>query len=738
MPTNRKKRSSSTQVAPGVPTQPAPAAEPAAAKGKPSRILGGRLLDARRDRLDLRDRVYVPPLASLPPQFPSDAELAKYLRRYIDADLVLDQGHEGACTGFGLACVVNYLSWRAAGMPEKFEGVSPRMLYHLARLYDEWPGEDYEGSSCRGALKGWHKHGVCGASLWPYRDDRGNAVFVQPQEGWAEDALGRVLGVYYRVDVKSIVDMQAAIVNIGAVYASATVHEGWNVPTPNGKSEFANLPEIQPHPGTTTGGHAFALVGYNARGFVVQNSWGRAWGLEGFAVLTYEDWLENGQDCWATALGVGAGATERQLSGGPRGRVRQPHRAYVRTLASPLAAGPGQALLSNGGTGPADPALLSESQAYYRTVVLGNDGRPQLRVIEHENAVASAARLADAVPRAWLAENEARNLVVYAHGGLNSEDKSVSRIRLLGRVLEANGIYPLFLTWRTGPVETIGNIVEDELNRVLEPFGGLSDFADAVRERVSEQKDRFLEVAARSIVAKALWDQMKQNAQAASETGGGADIVSRALARLHADLGGRLRIHLVGHSAGSILLGHMLAELPPIATCTLMAPACTVGFANRLYAPALQQGTLARIRIDLLSDARERDDTVGPYGKSLLYLVSRALETSHTTPLLGLEAAFRTEWNESAVWNTEPAGEHTRRLEALASWQRTWAGLGDRGSLVVERRESIPVRADARGTATKFAKATHGSFDNHLEVINAVMADILGGPPPKPATSLDY
>ena len=31
---------------------------------------------------------------------------------YCKAGLVLDQASEGACTGFGLACVINYLHWR--------------------------------------------------------------------------------------------------------------------------------------------------------------------------------------------------------------------------------------------------------------------------------------------------------------------------------------------------------------------------------------------------------------------------------------------------------------------------------------------------------------------------------------------------------------------------------------------------------------------------------------------------
>ena len=73
----------------------------------------GRTLDARPDRLDLRDREYTPNVVSLPQQWPSDDYIRRLLPRYCKSGLVLDQGEEGACTGFGLACVVNYLHWRA-------------------------------------------------------------------------------------------------------------------------------------------------------------------------------------------------------------------------------------------------------------------------------------------------------------------------------------------------------------------------------------------------------------------------------------------------------------------------------------------------------------------------------------------------------------------------------------------------------------------------------------------------
>ena len=247
-------------------------------------------LDARPDRLDLRDRIYTPRVRNLPTAYP-DADFVKNcLAKYIKANMILNQGKDGACTGFGLAAVINYLFWiRDSSNKES----SPRMIYHLAQLYDEWAGEDYVGSSCRGALKGWHKHGVCSRELWPYTVDKNDKVpdFEAPKPGWEKDALSRALGVYYRIDKASITDMQAAIVEIGAIYVSCKLHQGWGDVTPPRASNLSRLDQLPVvnFSEIKAGGHAFALLGYTDQGFVVQNSWGREWGLQGLAILTYDD-----------------------------------------------------------------------------------------------------------------------------------------------------------------------------------------------------------------------------------------------------------------------------------------------------------------------------------------------------------------------------------------------------------------------------------------------------------------
>src|SRR5258706_7578206 len=173
-----------------------------------------RALNVRKDTLDFRDLMYIPTLVEVP----AYRALQDYRRAQVP---VLDQGKDGACTGFGLATVAHYLL-RTHKVTRDAALISPFMFYDLARRYDEWPGENYEGSSCRGAMKGWYKHGVCRETLWPM--SRPGAPLGEVR---AEDAARRPLGAYFRVNHQSLVAMHSAITEAGVLYASASVHGGW-------------------------------------------------------------------------------------------------------------------------------------------------------------------------------------------------------------------------------------------------------------------------------------------------------------------------------------------------------------------------------------------------------------------------------------------------------------------------------------------------------------------------------
>ncbi len=659
-----------------------------------------RALDARKDPVDLRDRPYQPPPLTLPDEYPSREEVGAFLHIYTQAKLILDQGQEGACTGFGLACVINYARWRKARHPVKLDSVSPRMLYNFARRYDEYAGEDYDGSSCRGALKGWFHHGVCLEGDWPYEA----SGIARPRYGYAQRASDLTLGVYYRIDTKSITDMQAAIYEVGAVYVSANTHEGWqNVPyAPGKKITHDNLPVIafdgQP---SQIGGHAFALVGFNTQGFVVQNSWGARWGAGGFALLRYEDWFANGMDAWVASLGVRGVVLGRLASGTGAARAR---------------------------AGAAPASVWDEARAYEHSVVFGNDGRV-CRYLTQDELSRTLLFQACGLPDQWFRDPASpkspdgkKRLVIYAHGGLNKESSAIDRARVMGRYFVGNGCYPLFLVWKTGLMESICNIVTEAFGRQPARAGGL-------RDSLIEASDMLVEKTIGRPLARPLWSEMKENAEFACNPTRGGDLLVTALSNLAQTWGDQLEIHLVGHSAGSIILGHLLGVLAArkldarVASIHLYAPACTVQFANRHYAP--HRELMQRLHLSILSDKNERDDNVAAiYRKSLLYFVSNALEPDVRTPLLGMANVLEPAYN---AWDGSSATG-----EALGNWRNAVAASGLGARIRVIEHDKVPAALPDQNIS-----ANHGNFDNDVEQVGQTLALITGQPAlPLPVTDL--
>jgi hypothetical protein len=222
--------------------------------------------------------------------------------------------------------------------------VSPYMLYRLARRYDEFQGEKDVGSSLRGAFKGWFHHGVATEVDWPGLDlspepDLNDPVFVRR-------CRALPLGAFYRINPYRLDDMQSAITELNAIAVSAAIHEGWITPQIMQRGGDTMYVISRPVNATTRGGHAFALVGYNEVGFLVQYSWGKRWGKNGFATLPYEDWLDSAYDAWVARPGV----PQTPFYSG-RSRTAQP-------TGGGIAIGPG----------------LDVNRLAVHTVALGNDG----------------------------------------------------------------------------------------------------------------------------------------------------------------------------------------------------------------------------------------------------------------------------------------------------------------------------------------------------------------------------
>ena len=462
------------------------------------------------------------------------------------------------------------------------------MLYEMARRYDEWPGESYEGSSCRGAIKGWYNMGVCDESFYPYIPSDKSDLTVEA----AKDARKNTIGAYYRLGDR-LSDYHAALVEVGVIYCSAKVHNGWDKPD-------LDRHEISyPHP--VEGGHAFAIVGYNTRGFWVQNSWGDAWGNDGVALWLYEDWLENISDAWVFRLAVSTPQIWH-LSGN--------NNASSKSVAS--ASKPSRAEIAG------HFVHIDDGQFH-------NDGRYWSDL----NDVKQTAKL--------VADSEKyEHLLLYAHGGLNDPCASASRIAAMKETFKENRIYPYHFMYDTGLLEELKDVVIGRRSKIEERAGGVSDWVDRLVEKVSR------------VPGRALWREMKAGAKLPFEPGNAGSETLTAFMDELLQAQHPKKIHIVGHSTGMILLTHLLKRLEQLApdkwitSASLMAPAGTIELFTDCLQPLLKAPTgkfrISKMAMYNLTDKLEQDDEVTKaYNKSLLYLVSKAFEEDIPEEILGME-----------------------------------------------------------------------------------------------------
>jgi hypothetical protein len=215
---------------------------------------------------------------------------------------------------------------------------------------------------------------------------------------------------------------------------------------------------------------------------------------------------------------------------------------------------------------------------------------------------------------------------------------------------------------------------------------------------LTDWSDRLIEMIAHR-PGRALWREMKGDAQNAFEAQhAGAQTLKTFMNAFRSEGAVPKKIHLVGHSTGAILHAHLLHALHKIRsdfrveTVSLFAPACSIDLFKSHYLPLLSGSSpmIKKLLIYNLNEKLELDDQVaGAYRKSLLYLVSNALEESKERPLLGMQAF------------EEELPRLPRRVEIIVSNGRT-----------------------GRSRST-----SHGGFDNDIHTVNDMCKSVLGAAP---------
>lgn len=163
-----------------------------------------------------------------------------------DCKTFLDQGADSACVGFGWA---HELAAKPVAVPVS-DSIA-RDIYHEAQKIDEWPGEDYEGTSV-----------LAGAKVV-------QTIGHMPEYRWAF----------------SLDDVIATLGYHGPIVLGFQWYEGM---MDTDSSGFI-------HPtGNIVGGHCVLARGVAVtRKYIrIRNSWGKSWGENGDAKITYSDFAK--------------------------------------------------------------------------------------------------------------------------------------------------------------------------------------------------------------------------------------------------------------------------------------------------------------------------------------------------------------------------------------------------------------------------------------------------------------
>ncbi|RPI06465.1 MAG: peptidase [Ignavibacteriae bacterium] len=221
------------------------------------------------DRPDQRDLLYsaIRPVLALPPR--TD------LRPKCSA--VEDQGNLGSCTGNALAGAIEFLQ-RRNGVT--FFDASRLFIYYNERVIEGTVASD-SGAMIRDGIKTLKNQGVCTETRWPYiiKD-----FMAKPNAACYKEALQRQITSYHRI--LTLDDMRTCLADGFPFVYGFTVYESFET------LEVARTGVVpMPQPAErAVGGHAVLAVGYDddQRIFLVRNSWGTAWGKNGYFTMPYE------------------------------------------------------------------------------------------------------------------------------------------------------------------------------------------------------------------------------------------------------------------------------------------------------------------------------------------------------------------------------------------------------------------------------------------------------------------
>jgi C1A family cysteine protease len=223
------------------------------------------------DLPDVRDYSFAAPrevLVKLPPSVDLRSQCPS----------VYDQGELGSCTANAIAAAIEFDL-----MKQKQKSIfipSRLFLYYNERVMEGTVASD-SGAQIRDGIKSVSKQGDCPENLWPYDV----AKFAKKPPQTCYKSATKYTAVNYQSVTQDSNQLKGCLASGYPFVFGFTVYDSFESKTV-AKTGNAPMPKKDEK---TLGGHAVMAVGYDdsKQWFVVRNSWGPNWGMQGYFTLPY-------------------------------------------------------------------------------------------------------------------------------------------------------------------------------------------------------------------------------------------------------------------------------------------------------------------------------------------------------------------------------------------------------------------------------------------------------------------
>ena len=251
---------------------------------------------------DARDYAYAAPLRVMQ-SLPASVSLRKL------CPAVYNQGGLGSCTANALGAafqISQKIQKKAIWIPSRL------FLYYNSRVSIHTENSD-SGAFLRDAVKSMNKEGLCKESIWTYDDSNqpGDKFTMKPPENCYKSALDNQILTYQRLQ-NNLTVLQGCLAEGYPFAFGFSVYESF-------MSDEVKNTGIMPMPDISNermvGGHAVLAIGYDNRrqAFLVRNSWGKQWGLNGYFYMPYAyATSRQAADFWTIRTVEGSAAPKRK------------------------------------------------------------------------------------------------------------------------------------------------------------------------------------------------------------------------------------------------------------------------------------------------------------------------------------------------------------------------------------------------------------------------------------------